>query len=159
MKKKINVDLIQNELAGSVFFPTTKEESKPNELPDEDDFKNYSPTPQPLPSQEKENKSNPPLLPPISKAIPPPVKPAIFGKDVTQKAIKKPQLASEKSQNPYARTDGRRYITRTPFEFYQDQLEWLRNASIEDRANGGNGSMSKMVREALDEYIAKKSKK
>jgi hypothetical protein len=57
---------------------------------------------------------------------------------------------------PSVRTPVRRFITRYAFEFYQDQLDWLRTTSLEEKARGEQGSMSKMVREALDRYIAKK---
>ena len=37
-----------------------------------------------------------------------------------------------------------------------DQIEELRKLSLEERMQGGTGSMSAMVREAIDAYIAKK---
>jgi hypothetical protein len=53
-------------------------------------------------------------------------------------------------------TPKRKIKTRHPFDIYEDQLEELRKLSMEDRMQGGYGSMSAMVREALDAYIAKK---
>lgn len=51
---------------------------------------------------------------------------------------------------------GRRKIKpRHPFDIYEDQDEELRKLAVEDRMRGGTGSMSKMVREAIDDYIAK----
>jgi hypothetical protein len=50
----------------------------------------------------------------------------------------------------------RKIKPRHPFDIYGDQLEELRKLSMEDRMQGGYGSMSAMVREALDTYIAKK---
>lgn len=51
---------------------------------------------------------------------------------------------------------GRRRIKpRHPFDIYEDQDEELRKLAVQDRMRGGTGSMSKMVREALDDYIAK----
>jgi hypothetical protein len=50
----------------------------------------------------------------------------------------------------------RKIKTRHPFDIYEDQLDELRKLSMEDRMQGGYGSMSAMVREALDAYIAKK---
>lgn len=62
--------------------------------------------------------------------------------------------------NPYGRTDGRaggrRTITRYAFEIYQDQVEAFRRFALEDKLHGGKGSMSEMVRAALDSYIANK---
>lgn len=85
-------------------------------------------------------------------------------------AIEKPPLNSPQTQN----TDNQPHITRTivppvlpvpprrkikqrhPFDIYEDQLEELKKLSVEDRMKGGIGSMSAMVREALDTFIAKK---
>lgn len=52
----------------------------------------------------------------------------------------------------------RRPKIRYAFEFYQDQVERLRHLSMEDRMQGGLGSMSEMVREAVDFYIAKRER-
>ena len=51
---------------------------------------------------------------------------------------------------------GKRKIkSRHAFDIYEDQVEELQRLSLEDRMRGGTGSMSAMVREALDDYIAK----
>ena len=50
---------------------------------------------------------------------------------------------------PYART-----LTRIPFEIYRDQHSTLKKLSLEQQARGEKGSMSQMVRDALDMYIA-----
>jgi hypothetical protein len=52
---------------------------------------------------------------------------------------------------PYART-----LTRMPFEIYRDQHATLKRFSLEEQARGERGSMSQMVREALDMYISKR---
>jgi hypothetical protein len=51
----------------------------------------------------------------------------------------------------YART-----LARIPFEIYQDQHATLKGFSLEEKSRGEKGSMSQMVREALDTYIAKR---
>jgi hypothetical protein len=43
---------------------------------------------------------------------------------------------------------------RHPFDIYQDQYESLQQLALEERKQGGVGSMSAMVREALDSLIA-----
>lgn len=54
-------------------------------------------------------------------------------------------------------TAGRRPIKRRqPFDIYEDQDKELRKLSLEDRMRGEQGSMSAMVREALDDFIAKR---
>jgi hypothetical protein len=45
---------------------------------------------------------------------------------------------------------------RHPFDIYHDQLETLRELALEERKQGGVGSMSAMVRDALDTYFAKR---
>jgi hypothetical protein len=47
----------------------------------------------------------------------------------------------------------KRHMIRHPFELYMDQIERLREAAQTDRQQGGAGSMSKMVREAIDRYL------
>ena len=54
-----------------------------------------------------------------------------------------------------AQTVRRKIKSRHPFDIYEDQDEALRQLSIEDRMRGGAGSMSAMVREAIDDYVAK----
>ena len=50
----------------------------------------------------------------------------------------------------------KRTLTRYAFEFFQDQIESLKKFSIEEHIRGEKGSMSQMVREAIDAYIAKR---
>src|SRR5687767_14346341 len=57
---------------------------------------------------------------------------------------------------PYGSTPVRRVITRYAFEFFQDQIETLRNFSLEEKLRGEKGSMSEMVREGIDMYISKR---
>lgn len=57
---------------------------------------------------------------------------------------------------PSVRTPVRRQLTRYAFEFYQDQVEDLRRISLEEKLTGEKGSMSEMVREAIDEYLEQK---
>lgn len=45
---------------------------------------------------------------------------------------------------------------RHPFDIYEDQYHSLQELSLADRKRGGLGSMSAMVRQALDELITKK---
>jgi hypothetical protein len=48
--------------------------------------------------------------------------------------------------------------SRHPFDIYQDQYEALRDLALQDRMQGGAGSMSAMAREALDAFISKRRK-
>jgi hypothetical protein len=72
-------------------------------------------------------------------------------------AVKSPTPGRPAQQTQAGTASPRRKIkTRHPFDIYEDQLDELRQLSMEDRMQGGYGSMSAMVREALDAYIAKK---
>jgi len=42
---------------------------------------------------------------------------------------------------------------RHPFDIYRDQYESLQQLALEERKQGGLGSMSAMVREAIDSFI------
>src|SRR5207248_6251936 len=45
---------------------------------------------------------------------------------------------------------------RHPFDIYQDQYEALQSVALEERKQGGVGSMSALVREAIDKILAEK---
>ena len=51
----------------------------------------------------------------------------------------------------------KRQMIRHPFELYMDQLERLRELAEEERRNGQVGSMSRMVREAIDRFLAERA--
>jgi hypothetical protein len=53
----------------------------------------------------------------------------------------------------------RRQMIRHPFELYQDQVEALRHLAADERMRGGTGSMSAMVRQAIDRLIDEASTK
>jgi hypothetical protein len=53
-----------------------------------------------------------------------------------------------------ARTPVRRTLGRVAFEFYLDQVEALRRLSLEQKMRGEKGSMSEMVRAAIDRFLA-----
>jgi len=76
----------------------------------------------------------------------------IDNKTKTTKAYESPSVRT------HARTPVRRQLTRYAFEFYQDQVEELRRLSLEEKMQGGKGSMSEMVREAIDAYLRQKKR-
>jgi hypothetical protein len=55
------------------------------------------------------------------------------------------------------RPNGKRIITRNSFEIYEDQMDSLRKISLQEKMEGKLGSMSHMVREAIDAYLKEKS--
>jgi hypothetical protein len=75
--------------------------------------------------------------------------------------IQEEQAKQAKPERANARTpvrpDGKRIITRNAFEIYEDQMDNLRKISLEEKMNGKLGSMSAMVRDAIDSYLQKKA--
>ena len=65
----------------------------------------------------------------------------------------KPERANARTP---VRPNGKRIITRNAFEIYEDQMDRLRKISLEEKMNGKLGSMSAMVREAIDAYLQRK---
>jgi hypothetical protein len=49
--------------------------------------------------------------------------------------------------------------SRHPFDIYEDQYHSLRDLALQERMQGGIGSMSAMVRKAIDALIEKRRKK
>jgi hypothetical protein len=72
-----------------------------------------------------------------------------------------PQARSDRgiSERANARTiersNGKRIITRNSFETYEDQMDSLRELAFQEKRQGKLGSMSAMVRDAIDEYLAR----
>ena len=93
----------------------------------------------------------PPIQKPRQKFLPSQTTP-IDNKTKTTMAYETPSVRTN------ARTPVRRQLTRYAFEFYQDQVEELRRLSLEDKMQGEKGTMSEMVREAIDDYLTEKKR-
>jgi len=75
---------------------------------------------------------------------------------VRQANVSGPGLPDRPGRDVPPTTTGKRKIkSRHSFDIYEDQVEELQRLSLEDRMRGGAGSMSAMVREAIDDYIDK----
>lgn len=80
-----------------------------------------------------------------------------------QRVISTPAIESNlpTTERPNARTAQRpnrkRIITRNSFEIYEDQMDSLRKLSYQEKMDGKLGSMSGMVREAIDNYLLKRT--
>ena len=55
------------------------------------------------------------------------------------------------------RSNTKRIITRNSFEIYEDQMDSLRELAYREKREGRIGSMSAMVREAIDTFLKKNS--
>lgn len=63
------------------------------------------------------------------------------------------------NERPTVRPNGKRIITRNSFELYEDQMDSLRDLAYFEKRQGKIGSMSAMVREAIDSYLKEHSSK
>src|SRR6266702_8727454 len=132
MKKKLDTSGVMNELRGqSVFFPT-----KDNQPAPEQSGEPTEPKQQEEPFLQNKAMSSTPVrdVPPV---LPVPLVP--LERDVRPVPHKKRIMKQ-----------------RHPSDIYQDQYDSLKQLADEERRQGGVGSMSAMVREALDTYIAKR---
>lgn len=98
MNKKLDTNIITNELEGSAFF--------------------------------RDRKNDP--VPPVRGV--PPVRPVLPVPPPGKRVMKQ----------------------RHPFDIYQDQYESLQSLALEERKQGGVGSMSAMVREAIDKLLTER---
>jgi hypothetical protein len=76
---------------------------------------------------------------------------------VTDRATARP--TDEPTGRPVDRVTNKRLLVRRGFEWYEDQLAALKRLSLQEQMEGKEGSMSAMVREALDDYLKKRSVK
>ena len=62
------------------------------------------------------------------------------------------------SQAPQAATQPVKHtFVRRTFDFYEEQITYLKQESLREQLEGKEGSMNAMVREAIDEWIAKRT--
>jgi hypothetical protein len=69
--------------------------------------------------------------------------------------IKSP-VTSPQPQQPAQHSAKRPYVRRT-FDFYEEQVAYLKQESLHEQLDGKEGSMNAMVREAIDDWIKKRS--
>jgi hypothetical protein len=51
----------------------------------------------------------------------------------------------------------KRAFVRRTFDFYEEQITYLKQESLREQLEGKEGSMNAMVREAIDEWIKKRT--
>ena len=107
---------------------------------------------------------------PAKTPIPSPIQKAAVKKELRTDNIKvkkdnplpvDPPVPPVRVEQPTPKVEaGKRVIKqRHPFDIFQDQYEDLRNFSLDEKRDGSLGSMSAMVRDALDTYITSRKKK
>jgi hypothetical protein len=87
----------------------------------------------------------------IDKPTPPPEKP------IVQENQPKQDIPERVNARTPVRPNGKRIITRNSFEIYEDQMDSLRKISFHEKMEGKLGSMSQMVRDAIDAYLKEKT--
>ena len=98
----------------------------------------------------KKTPSISPTRPPVGDEPKPP--------DVIIPTIEPKQQVHERANAPTGqRPNGKRIITRNSFEIYEDQMGSLRTLSYQEKMEGKLGSMSGMVREAIDNYLERRT--
>ena len=80
-------------------------------------------------------------------------KPLVISKPEIQP---KPLSTERANARTPERHNGKRIIARNAFEIYDDQMSSLRKLSLQEKMEGKLGSMSSMVREAIDDYLQKR---
>ena len=130
MSKKLDTSAITDELTeGSAFFRTTRKAAKAA----------------PLPTSEVQKADHQTLTPTRS---------TIASQPDSDQQLRRPP--DEPTNRPGDRpTVGRGELIRRGFEWYADQLRALKQLSLKKQLDGKPGSMSAMVREALDDYLKK----
>jgi hypothetical protein len=73
----------------------------------------------------------------------------------TDRATARP--GDEATYRPDDRLTGKGILVRRGFEWREDQLRALKKLSLQEQLEGKPGSMSQMVREALDEYLRRRA--
>jgi hypothetical protein len=96
--------------------------------------------------------------PPSVSPTRPPVKDESKPLEVIIPTIESKQQVSERANAlTTERPIGKRIITRNSFEIYEDQMGSLRTLSYQEKMEGKLGSMSGMVREAIDNYLQRRT--
>jgi hypothetical protein len=65
-------------------------------------------------------------------------------------------VTHQKPRQPAQQPSKKPYVRRT-FDFYEEQIAYLKQASLREQLDGKEGSMNAMVREAIDDWIKKRA--
>ena len=99
--------------------------------------------------------------PQAQKAIQSPILKPASDENVFKDIKLQNQSNQQQSERVNARTgerpNGKRIITRNSFEIYEDQMDSLRKIAFKEKMDGKVGSMSAMVREAIDAFLKKEA--
>jgi len=127
MSKKLNTSAITNELANSSFFPGRPSQPKKEE-------RVAKPATAPVVLDPVHPVEERPVVSPVGQSA--------------RKPVAKPPSAA-----PAA---ARRFVRRT-FDYFEDQVAFITKESLEERLAGNDVSMNSILREALDDWIKKRT--
>jgi hypothetical protein len=68
-----------------------------------------------------------------------------------------PSPLSESQVPQSAQPPVKRAFVRRTFDFYEEQISYLKQESLREQLEGKEGSMNAMVREAINDWIAKRT--
>ncbi len=78
-------------------------------------------------------------------------------KPASELIIKSPSTSTSPTpKQPVQEVSKKTFIRRT-FDFYEEQIIYLKQESLREQLAGKEGSMNAMVREALDDWIKKRT--
>jgi hypothetical protein len=75
---------------------------------------------------------------------------------VASQPVRQSPLTSPQPQLPAQQSSKKPYVRRT-FDFYEEHIAFLTRESLQERLAGHEGSMNAMVREAIDDWIKKRT--
>jgi hypothetical protein len=96
-------------------------------------------------------------MPVIEKSKPPGKLPPFSEKPIGQENQSEQLISERVNARTPVRPTGKRIITRNSFEIYEDQMDSLRKHSFKEKMEGKLGSMSQMVRDAIDTYLKERA--
>jgi hypothetical protein len=68
-----------------------------------------------------------------------------------------PSPLTSEAQSQSATPVAKRSFVRRTFDFYEEQIAYLKQESLREQLEGKEGSMNAMVREAIDDWIRKRT--
>jgi hypothetical protein len=75
---------------------------------------------------------------------------------VASQPMRQSPLTSPEPLQPAQPSSKKPYVRRT-FDFYEEQITYLKQESLREQLDGQEGSMNAMVREAIDDWIKKRT--
>jgi hypothetical protein len=109
-------------------------------------------------SERKNELDNSPLFQTTSPSAPAQDASSTTLPDSDQKHARKPLSSPLPSDQTQFTTPSMKHsFVRRTFDFYEEQISYLKQESLREQLEGKEGSMNAMVREAIDDWIKKRT--